>query len=144
MPTEEMPQIFGFHPNADISKNQTQARKLTELLLQIGDIDGTKNESEEKSSEQYESTEGRAKKAKTIMSQSTAVSTNPEDAMLDRICEEISLNLPDKIIDMESVIQIFPVIRENSLNTVLTQELNKFNNLLSQILNSLKDLKAAQ
>lgn len=45
---------------------------------------------------------------------------------------------------MDQVTQIFPVIRENSLNTVLSQELNKFNNLLSKILNSLKDLKAAQ
>ena len=33
MPIEEMPEIFGFHPNADISKNQAQARNLTELLL---------------------------------------------------------------------------------------------------------------
>lgn len=144
MPTEEMPQIFGFHPNADISKNQTQARKLTELLLQIGDIDGSKNEGEEKSSEQFDSTEGHQKKTKTIMSQSIESSHNPEDAMVDKICEDISLNLPQKIIDMDQVTQIFPVIRENSLNTVLSQELNKFNNLLSKILNSLKDLKAAQ
>ena len=33
MPNEELPQIFGFHPNADISKNMFQARNMTELLL---------------------------------------------------------------------------------------------------------------
>jgi len=33
MPNEEMPQIFGFHPNADISKNISQAKNLTEMLL---------------------------------------------------------------------------------------------------------------
>ena len=43
MPNEELPQIFGFHPNADISKNISQARNLTEILLQIGDVDGAKN-----------------------------------------------------------------------------------------------------
>lgn len=33
MPTEELPQIFGFHQNADISKNLNQAKNLTENLL---------------------------------------------------------------------------------------------------------------
>ena len=40
MPTDELPQIFGFHPNADISKNQAQAKNLCGLLLQIGDVEG--------------------------------------------------------------------------------------------------------
>jgi len=40
MPTEEIPQIFGFHPNADISKNLQQAKTLTEMLMGIGEVDG--------------------------------------------------------------------------------------------------------
>ena len=42
MPAEEMPQIFGFHPNADISKNIHQSQTLTGMLLQIGDVEGAK------------------------------------------------------------------------------------------------------
>ena len=42
MPSEEMPQIFGFHPNADIKKNQEQAENLTNLLLQIGEVEGAR------------------------------------------------------------------------------------------------------
>ena len=45
---------------------------------------------------------------------------------------------------MEIVTQIFPVIRENSMNTVLTQELIRFNNLLKKILTTMEDLKLAQ
>lgn len=44
---------------------------------------------------------------------------------------------------MEHVQTLFPIIRDNSLNTVLTQECHKFNKLLSTILQSIHDLKAA-
>ena len=45
---------------------------------------------------------------------------------------------------MDQVSVLFPVIRENSMNTVLTQELIRFNRLLSRVLTTLDDLKAAQ
>ena len=45
---------------------------------------------------------------------------------------------------MDEVQLRFPVIRENSMNTVLTQEAIRFNNLLNKILMTLDDLKAAQ
>ena len=45
---------------------------------------------------------------------------------------------------MEQVMILFPVMRENSMNTVLTQELIRFNRLLSKILQTLDDLQAAQ
>lgn len=45
---------------------------------------------------------------------------------------------------MEIVTQLFPVVRENSMNTVLTQELIRFNNLLNKILTTMEDLKLAQ
>ena len=44
----------------------------------------------------------------------------PEDELLDNICQDISMNLPSEVIDMEMVTLLFPVVREKSLNTVLT------------------------
>jgi len=45
---------------------------------------------------------------------------------------------------MDSVTKLFPVIRQNSMNTVLTHELIRFNRLLERILNTLEDLRLAQ
>lgn len=44
---------------------------------------------------------------------------------------------------MDEVQVLFPVVRENSMNTVLTHELMRFNRLLSKILTTLDDLRAA-
>ena len=44
---------------------------------------------------------------------------------------------------MDEVQVLFPVVRENSMNTVLTHELMRFNCLLSKILTTLDDLRAA-
>lgn len=52
--------------------------------------------------------------------------------------------LPKKLIDMDEVTVLFPVSRENSMNTVLTHELIRFNRLLSRILTTLEDLRLAQ
>lgn len=68
----------------------------------------------------------------------------PEDELLETICQDISLNLPESLIDMDIVAHYFPVMRENSMNTVLSQEVLRFNNLLKKILTTLEDLKLAQ
>lgn len=70
MPTEEVPQIFGFHPNADISKNQSQASLLCKLLLQIGDVDGSKSigaQLLETEMGEEESADRKGKKVRTIL-----------------------------------------------------------------------------
>lgn len=40
MPDVELPQIFGFHPNADITKNIKQANDLVHELLKMGEVEG--------------------------------------------------------------------------------------------------------
>ena len=52
--------------------------------------------------------------------------------------------LPKKLVDMDEVTVLFPVSRRNSMNTVLTHELIRFNRLLSRILTTLEDLRLAQ
>lgn len=80
---------------------------------------------------------------KTIRQRAIDEQVKPEDAIMDTICSDITSNLPYKPVDMDTVFVLFPVQRENSMNTVLTQELIRFNRLLSKILSTLEDLKAA-
>jgi dynein heavy chain len=40
MPSDEPPHLFGFHPNAEISKNIDQSQTLLNLMLKIGEIEG--------------------------------------------------------------------------------------------------------
>mmetsp|Transcript_16252 Transcript_16252/g.21991 ORF Transcript_16252/g.21991 Transcript_16252/m.21991 type:complete len:163 (-) Transcript_16252:1248-1736(-) len=147
MPNEEMPQIFGFHPNADISKNMQQAKTLTDTLLQIGDVDGANRdmfEEDEGEDEDAPNSNRRLNKVKTIMTRAKDEQKRPEDEMMSAIINEITLILPNKLVDMDEVTVLFPVVRENSMNTVLTHELMRFNRLLSKILTTLDDLRAAQ
>ena len=89
MPNEEMPQIFGFHPNADISKNIQQTKTLTEMLLSIGDIDGAKREHNEDDEDFISGMDGegqnshrRLNKVKTIMARAKDDAKKPEDELL--------------------------------------------------------------
>jgi len=83
-------------------------------------------------------------KAKTIMYTAKLEVHKPEDELLQHICDEIAVKLPKELVNLEEVMVLFPVVRENSMNTVLTQELIRFNRLHSKILTTLAELKAAQ
>ncbi|XP_065685160.1 dynein axonemal heavy chain 1 isoform X1 [Hydra vulgaris] len=61
----------------------------------------------------------------------------------EEIIEETAINIlkqvPDPI-DIESVVKKYPVIYEESMNTVLIQEITRYNKLLNAVKQSLKDL----
>ena len=62
--------------------------------------------------------------------------------MLTRIVEDIASKLPGNY-DLEAVQALFPVDYLQSMNTVLAQELIRFNRLISVIRSSLASLKKA-
>lgn len=53
------------------------------------------------------------------------------------------LNDIPALYDVKKAEKTYPVSYEQSMNTVLTQELTRFNNLLEEIISSLKDMKRA-
>jgi len=64
------------------------------------------------------------------------------DAMLERIAVDISSKLPGDF-DLEAVQAMYPVDYLQSMNTVLAQELIRFNRLIVIVRKSLADLKKA-
>ena len=54
------------------------------------------------------------------------------------------LNDIPALYDVKTAEKNYPVSYEQSMNTVLTQELTRFNNLLSEIITSLKTLPALE
>jgi len=64
------------------------------------------------------------------------------DAMLARIAEDIASKLPGDF-DLEAVQAVYPVDYLQSMNTVLAQELTRFNRLIVIIRKSLANLKKA-
>ena len=110
MPNEEMPQIFGFHPNADISKNIQLTKTLTEMLLSIGDVDGAKRELNDDDEDFIHGIDGdgpnshrRLNKVKTIMARAKDEAKKPEDEQLSNTLSEIADTLPKKLVDMDEV-----------------------------------------
>uniref|UniRef100_A0A7S2P1M5 Uncharacterized protein n=1 Tax=Leptocylindrus danicus TaxID=163516 RepID=A0A7S2P1M5_9STRA len=82
---------------------------------------------------------------------STALSLQPRSAgnegqswaeKVDEMASDIEKKLPSNF-DMEKALLDFPVRYEESMNTVLTQELLRFNTLISTMRESLKQLKQA-
>jgi dynein heavy chain len=62
--------------------------------------------------------------------------------ILDEIAVDILAKLPEPF-DIEKALILFPVRYEESMNTVLTQELIRFNRLLNEMSSSLKDIQKA-
>ncbi|KER25823.1 hypothetical protein T265_06797 [Opisthorchis viverrini] len=74
--------------------------------------------------------------------QSTAGTVGFSDAELDEIASDILGKIPAAF-DLEDAIKKYPVKYEESMNTVLVQEMERFNNLTRVIKNTLTDLKKA-
>jgi dynein heavy chain len=61
---------------------------------------------------------------------------------LNTLLDAILGGFPE-LFDLDAALSKYPVIYEQSMNTVLNQELTRFNRLLKTILDSLEDLKKA-
>ncbi|XP_022428499.1 dynein heavy chain 12, axonemal isoform X6 [Delphinapterus leucas] len=69
-------------------------------------------------------------------------SSGSADQILLEITKDILNKLPNDF-DIESALLKYPVRYEESMNTVLVQEMERFNNLIKTIRNTLQDLKKA-
>ncbi|XP_037940546.1 dynein heavy chain 3, axonemal-like [Teleopsis dalmanni] len=111
------PEVFGLHENADINRNNKETDSLINgvLLTQTDLLASTKA--------------------------SGATGGAKEDPAF-KICKDILARLPPTF-DVEAISHIYPVIYTNSMNTVLRQELIRFNRLLSFIQKSLVSVQKA-
>jgi len=109
VPTE----IFGFHSNADITKNNKETQILFDSLLLTASTTG-----------------GGDKGGSSV------------ELMIEKIADSILGELPGQF-DITAASVKYPVLYTESMNTVLTQELGRYNVLTITIKNSLTDLKKA-
>uniref|UniRef100_A0A182XBB4 AAA+ ATPase domain-containing protein n=1 Tax=Anopheles quadriannulatus TaxID=34691 RepID=A0A182XBB4_ANOQN len=115
MPMIAHPEVFGLHENADITRNIDETSSLLDrvLLTQTHLFAGTASSDTEQK----------------------------EDPVL-LLCTEIAKKLPT-LYDVDAVAELYPIEYENSMNTVLRQELTRFNRLLEYIRLSLIDVQRA-
>jgi len=111
LPINAMPEVFGMHANADITKDQNEAYSLLSSLLT------------------------------TMPKVSSGAGISPEQSAITLV-EDIVNQLPEAF-DIEIISNKFPVLYEESMNTVLRQELIRFNRLTSVIRQSAINLKKA-
>ncbi|KAK3752205.1 hypothetical protein QZH41_008046 [Actinostola sp. cb2023] len=115
LPQTQSPEVFGMHDNVDISKELQETRNFFDSVL-LTQAQGTGG--------------GAGKKT--------------EEALLEIAKDILSkvINLP-KSFDVEESLAKYPVTYEESMNTVLVQEMERFNNLMNIIRSSLQNLQKA-
>ncbi|XP_055607362.1 dynein axonemal heavy chain 3 isoform X2 [Uranotaenia lowii] len=116
LPLTAQPEVFGLHENADITRNIEETNMLLEKVLQTQTQLLTKGSSGDKDEQKI-------------------------DPVLF-VCKEIMKKLPAPF-DVEGTSEKFPILYMNSMNTVLRQELTRFNRLLTYIKLSLIDVQRA-
>eukprot|EP01002_Notosolenus_urceolatus_P014073 NODE_521_length_2006_cov_628.376086_g416_i0.p1 GENE.NODE_521_length_2006_cov_628.376086_g416_i0~~NODE_521_length_2006_cov_628.376086_g416_i0.p1 ORF type:complete len:612 (+),score=199.54 NODE_521_length_2006_cov_628.376086_g416_i0:83-1837(+) len=118
LPQNANPGVFGLHANADITKDQRDTNLLLDsvLLTQPRDV-GSGGGGQDKAQ------------------------TDPKSIVL-QVVQDILEKMP-KNFDVEAAEKKYPILRHQSMNTCLTQEMVRYNRLLSRIRTSLKDLEGA-
>ncbi|KAL8008233.1 putative dynein heavy chain region D6 P-loop domain, dynein heavy chain, domain-2 [Plasmopara halstedii] len=114
LPLVASPGVFGLHDNATITKDQNASMKLCHDVLLTESSSGGKEGSNGSS----------------------------QETLVDVVASEILIRLPSNY-DMEVAQLRYPVRWDESMNTVLCQELVRFNTLLSTIRSSLESLRKA-
>merc|ERR1712054_374572 len=114
LPLVADPEVFGMHENANITKNMKETNDLFHSVLSTQASSGGGG----------------------------GAGGSSKDATMKAVAEDIAKNVPPDY-DMEQVQIRYPVSWGESMNTVLKQELLRFNNLLRVIRQSLIDVVKA-
>lgn len=113
LPLLESPELFGLHDNANLASAMKEAGYLLDSTMSLMSGSGGGGEGAES-----------------------------EEDKLVSLAKDIQQKLPASF-DVERVSIDFPVMYEESMNTVLIQELEKFNRLTSIVQTSLRELQRA-
>ena len=111
LPVVPLPEIFGMHANADISKDQKDTNELFNGILL------------------------------TLPRQAKGAGKSPNE-IVDDLCDEILSKIPEAY-DTDKVQEKYPVLYEESMNTVLGQECVRFNRLIRTVRSTLADIRKA-
>jgi len=115
LPLTPNPEVFGLHVNADLTKDKMETSQLfTSIIATISGGGGS----------------------------STGGGFSGGDDLLVEICNDILGKLPANF-NMEHAKKKYPTLPHESMNTVLTQELLRFNKLLTVVRSTLKDILLA-
>ena len=132
LPIEVAPEVFGMHENANMTKDQNATTQLFNSILLTqkggGGGSGTAGDEDEK-----QGADGDAEKKEEVKSQ--------DDVSFD-IAEATYSKIP-QMFDMELAELKYPVTWDQSMNTVLCQELERFNKLNGVIKESLDSFMKA-
>ncbi len=124
LPLDDPPALFGFHPNANITKELSETSDLCYDLIKMGEIEGVKQISKHITSvsqsdplknpeSAYKSissvTSGSSTKRRVTITKEAEVnrermqdSKSPEQVM-EKICNDILTKLPQQLFDIEAV-----------------------------------------
>ncbi|PAA63386.1 hypothetical protein BOX15_Mlig017039g2 [Macrostomum lignano] len=111
LPLNPLPEVYGLHDNADITKDNQETNQLFDGILL------------------------------TLPRESDGEGKSPE-ATIQELAADILAKLP-KNFDLEMVMEKYPVEYTESMNTVLRQELIRFNRLISVVRETLQNLQKA-
>ena len=149
-PLSVSPDVFGFHSNATITKDQNETNLLFSsiLLTQAGssrddnddddaqdDENGSNDSNNENNDQNNEDDDNDKKESKA------GNSLSREEIILEVASQNVG-KMPD-LFDMEMTALRYPIKWEESMNTVITQELERFNSLNRVILKSLTNIQKA-
>lgn len=148
------PEVFGLHENATLTKDQNNAYSMFRALLSTQSQDSGAgksggDEKESKGAEDSVSDDDLAAFAEGVgVAESPRAATQAKGApqttedLADSLCEDILGRLPENF-DIEAAAEAYPQMYEESMNTVLVQELERYNKLLSTVRDSLANVRAA-
>ncbi|KAF5289736.1 hypothetical protein FQA39_LY03653 [Lamprigera yunnana] len=109
LPLTQLPEVYGFHENADITKDNQETQSLLNGVLIT----------------QPQITSGGGR--------------GDSEGMVIDLSNDIIGKMPNTF-DVENVSKIYPVLYMNSMNTVLKQELIRFNRLIAVVHRTLRDV----
>ncbi|GFS25719.1 dynein heavy chain 6, axonemal [Elysia marginata] len=116
LPIIDQPEIFGLHENANIAFQMTETNALIGTVLEVQPRQSTDDSGLSNDDIAFDIAEG----------------------VLGRVDDQLDIDLADR-----SMFELDSKGRQNSLTTVLCQEVDRFNKLLKVIKNSLENLKKA-